>query len=353
MIRRTTSIAILALVASLGSGCMTWITSERLTDNAEGLRYALPAVFLRVTPQPNGTMMVEKLILPDESQEYVLRVDSFIAAYSFNATVASGLLTSATFAPDTTGVAAKAVETTGNLLKTRIETSADAQGKRNEAAQRAKSTAEEAKTELIVAEVKLQRLKDLGKTGFDIEEAETAVAVARAKFERARQAAAAFGFTEFNAPGSGADRGEFPKAWGPVLYRVVMSRDGVALQPVAEQRQFDTSVAAKPASAANAPSLELKFTPLGGPIRPGATVVLQASEPLQKVDLVQLRDAKTKQQVGPSLTDKASVAPNNQSVTVQLPSDTPDGRYTLEVVVHTQAKPAIPNPQEVSVEVKR
>jgi hypothetical protein len=353
MIRRTTSIAILALVASLGSGCMTWITSERLTDNAEGLRYALPAVFLRVTPQPNGTMMVEKLILPDESQEYVLRVDSFIAAYSFNATVASGLLTSATFAPDTTGVAAKAVETTGNLLKTRIETSADAQGKRNEAAQRAKSTAEEAKTELIVAEVKLQRLKDLGKTGFDIEEAETAVAVARAKFERARQAAAAFGFTEFNAPGPVGEGGKFAKAWGPVLYRVVMSRDGVALQPVAAQRQFDTSVAAKPASAANAPSPELRFTPPSGPVRPGATLMLQATEPLHKVQLVQLRDTKTKQPVGPSLTDKASVAPNNQSLTVVLPSDIPDGAYTLDVVVHTMAKPLVPNPQEVPVEVKR
>lgn len=353
MMRRATSLATLALLASLGSGCMTWITSDRLTDNAEGQPYALPAVFLRVTPQPDGTMMVEKLILPDESQQYVLRVDSFIAAYSFKATVASGLLTSATFAPDTTGVAAKALETTGNLLKTRIDTSAEAQAKRNEAAQRAKSAAEEAKTDLIVAEVKLQRLKDLGKTGSEVEEAETTVAVARAKFERARQAAAAFGFTEFNAPRSGADRGEFPKAWGPVLYRVVMSRDGVALQPVAGQREFDTSVAAKPASAANAPSPELKFTPLGGPIRPGATVVLQANEPLQKVDRVQLRDAKTKQPVGPSLTDKASVAPNNQSLTVVLPSEIPDGTYTLDVVVHTVAKPLVPNPQEVSVEVKR
>jgi hypothetical protein len=355
---RIRGLLIAALTAIICSGCVTWITSEPFTGSEKGVRYSLPAVFLRVTPQPDGTMKVEKLILPDKAQEYVVRADSIIAKYTFNVSLDSGLLTSAVFNPDTTGVAAQAVQSAGNVLKGRIDATTAAQAKNDEEAQKAKKAAADAQTELVAAEAKLQQLKDLGKTGDALVDAQVAVAVARARFERARQAASTYGFTEFNAPGeAGRTKGDFPKAWGPVLYKVVMATDRVALQPVAPQQLFDTSIAAKPAEPR---PKELALIPKPSrvlrPDKGEIAVVLEASEPLAKVDADKARliDQKTKQSVGKSLASRTSLTSSKgEGVKVVLDDDTPKGLYTLELVVHTQAKPAVPIPLEISLEVER
>lgn len=341
------------VLAVFCSGCVTWVTSEPFTGSQEGTRYSLPAVFLRVTPQADGTMKVEKLLLPDRKEQYVVRASSLISSYTFNVGVTEGLLDSVTFEPDSTGVASKVAESAGNLLKTSIEAKSAADAKQADAAQKAKQAAVDAKTDLEIADAKLKRLKGISAPADKIAEAEAAQAAAQAKFDRLRDAAVQFGFSEFNAPGEGTQAPA--SAWGPVLYRVMMTDKGVTLKAVEAQREFPTSMAAAPQPASAEP---LRLSPKGGKVlRPksGAlSVDLESTRPLSAIvqDSVKLRAADGGEVPGLG-APQASLAADGSVVTVALDDQTPAGSYRLEIVVHTKAQAAMPVPLEVALEVRR
>ena len=173
----------LAAAALLLAACTTIIDVERYTGREQGLRYSLPATYLLVTPKADGSATYEWVSLPDPGNEYVVRATSWLSKYTLDLTFDNGMLAKVTSKQDATDVPVKAIQAAQTIYATRV----------------------------------------------------AAAAAARAAAGTADAASAA---PPAIAPG---------QAFGPVLFKVVMTADDVMLVAVTPQLAFDTVTVAKPA----------------------------------------------------------------------------------------------------------
>src|SRR6185436_375865 len=131
-LRRALPLSLLVLVPTL-SGCVTTLEVKKIgvtQTEPPGFRYSLPVRLLQVCPGAQGTVSVQEKYLPDPANQYAISARSAVSKFNLDVTVEEGLLTKFAWKPDSTGVAEKLVETTGNLAKTQIETEAKSeQGK--------------------------------------------------------------------------------------------------------------------------------------------------------------------------------------------------------------------------------
>jgi hypothetical protein len=171
------------------AGCTTIIDVERYTGTQQGLRYSLPATYLLVTPKADGSATYEWVSLPDPANEYVVRATSWLSKYTLDLTFDNGMLTKVTSKQDATDVPVKAIQAAQTVYAARVAA----------AAARAASGA----------------------------------AVSGAEVGRAATPAP-------EATGIG-------QAWGPVLFKVVVTADDVMLVAVNPQQAFDTVTVVKPA----------------------------------------------------------------------------------------------------------
>jgi len=165
------------------AGCTTIIDVERYTGTQQGLRYSLPATYLLVTPKADGSATYEWVSLPDPANEYVVRATSFLSKYTLDLTFDNGMLTKVTSKQDATDVPVKAIQAAQTVYAARV----------------------------------------------------AATAAARA---------AVTGADAAGAPQQGIAAGQ---AWGPVLFKVVLTADDVMLVAVTPQLAFDTVTVVKPA----------------------------------------------------------------------------------------------------------
>jgi hypothetical protein len=90
------------------SGCANLTVTKVSADNdatTKGVRYYLPKPYLQVTPQPDGTISVDVIFLPDKQREYAIDTSSHFSSYTFQiARDEKGLLTSLEYKASTTAV---------------------------------------------------------------------------------------------------------------------------------------------------------------------------------------------------------------------------------------------------------
>jgi hypothetical protein len=173
-----------ALLLVAVAGCTTIIDVERYTGTQQGLRYSLPATYLLVTPKADGSATYEWVSLPDPGNEYVVRATSWLSKYTLDLTFDNGMLAKVTSKQDATDVPVKAIQAAQTVYAARVAAAARA----------ATSGADAGRPATVAPE----------------------------------------------ATGIG-------QAWGPVLFKVVVTADDVMLVAVTAQQTFDTVTVAKPA----------------------------------------------------------------------------------------------------------
>src|SRR5215470_4113159 len=123
---RIARLLLCALFSCTVMGCVSVVTVEKYTGREKGLRYSLPQAFLLVTPHPDGSATYDWVFLPDQKNEYVVRVTSFMAKYTMDITLENGLLKKVTAKADTSGVAVKALDAAQSVYTARTSAAADA-----------------------------------------------------------------------------------------------------------------------------------------------------------------------------------------------------------------------------------
>jgi len=280
---KPTSILVLSVLSFAVSGCISHIgvTKVQPKKDPKGLRYYMPQPVIVGYPQPDGTITYEEKMLPDLEKEYAIRAWSFMAKYTAKITRTPEMfLDKAELKQDTTAVASKLIESSGNVgsaMATRIGEEKKAQREEAEEKEAKVATAKDnvtAKEQAVTAaELQLTFAKqDRDALPADADPAAKAIAikavtdaeraVEKAKLERqfARDAHDAAKRLENPA----ADAPAVPKAKrgvaaGPVIYRIVENprTGGVSLEPMtfevasmalkqaSAQHRFDTVTAPK------------------------------------------------------------------------------------------------------------
>lgn len=323
---------------SLTLGCVSYLSVEKAAEGTEGIRYSLPQPFLLVKPAQAGGIEVEVVYLPDPSNEYAIESRSVLSATKFDVTIEKGLLKQVVFNPDASAVARQLVESAGNVGKAELEAQAEAEKKRAEAKALAQQKITDARAELLKAQKKLDGLNELkrqGITGLDdeIKKAQIALVDAQAAAAEAEEAARASGF---NIP-KGEESAKFalPQAWGPVLFRIVDSKDGVELRAVADQQLFDTY---KPPTKPDArtPTLSIGGTGTVRPTRGRIEFVVESNLPLDDVMDAVLLDSNNNDYTSLVLTYPLQA--DSKKIVVNLDPSTPRGRYTLSIAFEYKGK---------------
>jgi len=331
-------------------GCASWVDGRRCKVESarpvpvcpiEGFHYALPAAVIRATPQADGTTRFEKQVLPDWEQQYVLKPGSVLAAYRFEIKLEGGLLTSVQFNPNSAVLAAQIAKSAGDTGKAYFEASQTGAAEKK----KAQDAADAALTEYNIAQAKVEKLKTSGiATAAQILEAEIAAEAARLKHEAARRAADLDPIA--NAAGAPVAPGTFPKAAGPVFYRLVWREESEDFALVATPQGDFPTVSAKQVGG----PLKglLKDSPVTRRGKNDMRIVIVPSEPLAVVDDAALLRDRVRQDALKPARDLLS----DGSVAIILKDTTPDGEYVIEVRARTAAKPAEPQRMTVGIEVR-
>jgi len=255
-------IFIVAAAGVLLSGCMTRFNVRKVgaDDPTKGIHYSLPATFLVGTPKNDGTIDFNTAYLPDPENTYAVDSVSFISKYKMDVTIADGLLKQVTGEQHSDqipkGLIENGSQTFTDVKKVEKDAADAAEKKRKEVldaaqkkiddATKALDTAWSAETEaedtLAKAEI-AAKINPGNAATLAVENAKIDLARAVANRKKAEDdlaaAKAAKAQAASNIPGGNIPKkaaladpnAKNPSAWGPVIYRVVNSKDGVKLVP--------------------------------------------------------------------------------------------------------------------------
>lgn len=338
MFRGLCSLAAMAVTAA----CTTTMSGGKAGAASKGLVYYLPAPHLYLSPQADGSVVVEVRHLPDPSNAYTLRLDSYLSNATFEVTTNNGLLTTVNLDADTSGVAASAVAAATDIRKARMtaDQAKEAARKTQEEAKRtAVKTAAEAvaaqreKVELLEAKQKF--FKDSPPnpgSSVELQALDLEVLQERLKLKHLE---ARLGLTKdastsaFNDPGQGAPSAE-GIAYGPVLFRMLPEGKGVKLVAVNDQ-----IVLAPPEG-----SSRVTATPARIVIRKDAVqrdAIINFSNPVKvtagSTKVMNPALGGSAVPVVPSDRLESSLGADSKQLTIKLPSDLQAGRYRIDVEV--------------------
>lgn len=261
MIARTLRVSLAASAALLLAGCITTVEVTKVgrDSNAKGLRYSLPATFLLVQPQADGSATYTWVHMPDPQRTYAIEQHAILSKFTLDVATSNGLLTSAQSAGDNTAVTAKLLEA-AQAAKVADITARSGSETKDATAAAAATTAERA-TGLALAQAQAEKAivdADAAAKPEDKRAAAVKVSNAQLAYNQAAAALTALGLSPSanNLPNGGASQ----QQWGPVLFRLIQRRNGtIELRAVNVQMQFATVGApAAGAAAAAAPKLALK-----------------------------------------------------------------------------------------------
>lgn len=234
---------VLVAVCAFLTSCTSVVNVEKFNGTQKGVRYSLPATYLLVSPKSDGTASYDWVYLPDPENEYAVTTWSFMSKYTTEITLENNFLKKVTEKSDSTGVGAKMFDAAQSVYSARTSAAnetAKKEADKNTASQKAIS---DAKLELNLAQAELDVLKKnaaLGANNTQILTAMVKVAQAQQKLDAATSASKS-SLGAMNAPGG--DDLKNGQAWGPVLFKVVQTKDDVKLIAVTIQQPFDTAVA--------------------------------------------------------------------------------------------------------------
>lgn len=267
----------LLLLPLLSVGCVSRMTVSKVSAGSEkGIRYYLPKPYLLVSPAPDGTVVVEKVFLPDPNFYYAVDTKSYAGKYKASVQLdEKGILKKVVWNTTDTESTKAALDAAANLQKARIDADVAAAKAADEKAKKAAdaraaavAAVEAARLELAQAEAALTVYEQ----AFGANSTEATLLAARANVEKAKMkllaaqealaqldAATAQQATDTDTSAlrevkSVADIPDekWPvRAWGPVLYEIVEEHEDapggrkratkVSLRAVSEQAYLPSS----------------------------------------------------------------------------------------------------------------
>lgn len=313
----------LLLVAALLGGCTTWVDVQNVAKHpkAHGIRYSLPATFLLVQPQADGTASYSWIYLPDSDLTYAIDQHAVLSKFTLDVTLANGLLGKVNAQSDDTAVPAKFMDAAQASYAARVT-----------AATNAKKDLTTAHTALIAAQLaQIQAQQEYnaitaagsGFTDDEKRQAQLKLIDANAALQQAQ--------TTYSAlPGAGAaDLPPGQSQWGPILFRVDQSGGTVKLIAVNDQAQYETVTAASAAGAAAGGAYTLTLQgpnpmPAATPLMFTVAISTAISAPDPATTSVVAAD-------GSIVTQKPTITPSadKKSLVFSFANGLPKGTYTL------------------------
>lgn len=352
--------ALLTLLCAFAARCITTVDVQKVDPgtNPAGVRYFLPAPFLKVTPAVDGSVTVEILYLPDPNREYAVDARSVMAKHKLAMTLADNqLLKKIEWNGQSADVAKQVIESASNVLKEKITARAAAEKEAAEAAKKeadaqaaalaaAEKALADAELKLRIATDKGTFLRDNGGTPEARLAAELAVLEARAQRDEAARVLADLQ-SKSSALKALMDKPE-NEAPGPMLFRIVDTGKAAKLVPAAPQTDFPTSTA-QPVMPPARMKLFIKGNSVLMPATNGSiSFVVVSSVALESVTPSTVVNTNTNTDAGFS-----SVATLNSTTefTVALPNVTPAGKYKVNFGIKPVGDKKMP--LGVDIEVRR
>jgi hypothetical protein len=378
---KNTFLAIIALSASLlVNGCVSHFSVTKVAPgtNPKGLRVHLPAPFVVGRPTPDGTIKYGVEYLPDPDEEYAISAWSIMAKQKTDITrTVEMYVQKMNLSQDTTAVAAQMAASAGAVGKTAVDTMVAQKQAEATAEAAAQKGRDDARKALDIAEANLkfaqEAVDDAEKAGADqatiknlrdkVTAATQAVLIAKIGLENAKKSLSEARNMDL---AGGDEAAETPKQTvrsvpGPVIYRIVENArtGGIALEPVnfklfslnrrstteriGTQLDFQTWGKKPPAdTGGNSGGTQSKGPKMISPTNGEITVNKFAGVYSQIVKFdTTLKDAK--EQIGPVMVKDSKEADQKKyltsvnffqkSVTLNWDKDTPNGKYSITLVI--------------------
>jgi hypothetical protein len=348
--RRTfRGLCFLAVIAATAA-CTTTMSGGKAGPVAEGLVYYLPAPHLYLSPQADGSVVVEVKHLPDPSNAYTLKINSYFSNATFEVGTHNGLLTTVNLDVDTSGVAASAVTAATDIQKARMTSDKEKETARK-TQEDAKRTAVKAAAEAVTTQRETVALLEAKRkfytdnppkagSAVDLQALDLEILQERLKLT---QLEARLGLVKDKSTSAFNDPGQVVTsiqgtAHGPLLFRMLQDGEGVKLVAVGDQITVATPQAAAGASS-------VKATPAKIVIRKADAqrdVAIDFSQPVQltagSTKLMDPALGVSASPVVPSDRLATSLSADNKRLTIKL-LDTPQkGHYRIDVEVTGPSK---------------
>lgn len=338
MIARALAIPLALGSAFLLAGCISTVSVKPVArdSNAKGLRFSLPATFLLVQPQVDGSATYTWVHMPDPERTYAIENHAYLSKFTLDVATSNGLLTTAQSAADNSAVTAKLLEA-AQAAKVADITKKSGDAGKDETAATAATTAERT-TGLALAQAKAEKaIVDADPAAKPEEKRAAAVKVSNAQLAY-DQAFAALTALDLSPSSNNLPVGATgAQQWGPVLFRLIQNTNGtVELRAVNIQTQFDTVGVPAAGTAAAAPKLTLKDPAAKRPPAPKPLVLTVTSDQaITRVDegaSVLTRDGNAS-----TATFKAVVGADRKTLTFTFPKGLQPGDYTLTPALEVKA----------------
>jgi hypothetical protein len=353
-------------ISGVMSGCVSWLSVEKVTKETgsrnTGIRYYLPQPFIQVTPQADGSIEVQEVLLPNPNEQYAIDVVSLLSNHTLDIKLEGGFLKTIQLDAKSAEVAKALIESGGKLAETKINTDADlekaaataknaAEKERQKNIETAQATLANAERDLAVVNAKLevQRARpQSAERDKEILTLELMRAEKQAFVDAARSSLSILSSGAFLDP---KKKKEDP-AYSPVLFRVVPDGNGVKLvvapfrvssgdgsgktqnQLPIDTYQKPTKQPEKKVEIINIGYADAVVVPKDGRL----TLALTASDSLV-VSGIPARVIETKLLSLPNKDDVSSrvrsaiVRANGKDVIVEFAPDTPAGEYELSLSI--------------------
>jgi hypothetical protein len=324
------------------AGCISSITVTKATPETPGIHYCLPQPFVQVTPNKDGTVVVEVIYLPDPDNEYAVQASSVLGSYTidFNRNE-KGFLETVSFNADTTGIAKQLIQSGAAVRSAEIDAKAakakddaadakDARDKVTAAVAAADKAQKDAQTAVDIAQKKLNLLVEIStqpKPPEDIDKQIIAAKLTLAEAEVKRDAATVAYNAAKENPAAANAAPTTPMAPEPVFLKVVMTKDTVRL--VQEFAQEDRATWVVPTTDATTTELTvLPFRQVVHPNEKNKALIATVKADRELVDA-------TFSGIDPPLKETAwspvfSLRADKMTVDIEFPPDTARGRYTVD-----------------------
>jgi hypothetical protein len=395
--------AIVCLCALAASGCATTsltVTKVQEKVNPKGIRYSLPKPFLLVTPSPSGdgSMTVEVIYLPDESNTYAIDAHTKRGKYELTVGVKDGLLNNIAWSQQDAKLLADSINAGATVLKSELDRRRDDKkaqdAKADEAAKAADAEVKALQDDLAAKDLELQLAiieLDAAQARVDAGDtsAEAAAALRKAKVDRDKASAtrdfAADLVTKAQSkltasaanlpqPAKGPAVPSVPNAneslfWGPVLYEIIDEKDVMSLKAVSWHIPPP-----KPASKGGATQLALRTAaPPKDPPADAPVPKVLGSRALSRIwhagklqfdvefdtPLASVRENERKlTDIGPPAKQvtptpfTAILLPDRKRVRIEFPAPLKAGTYQVEIPF-TAGNPAKPNGTTILLTVEK
>ena len=332
--RLSGTISILSAALTL-TGCISSVTVKQIARNdvtTRGLRYSLPATFLLVQPQADGTATYNWVYLPDPDKTYVIQKTSFLAKFTLDVATSNGLLTSVEAQGDSTGVAAKLFDAAQSVYSAKV--GADAKAARTDPASIASAKAALAAAKLSDDQAHAeQAIVNADSNASTSDKRAAAIKVADADLALSQaQATVTAADASFDIAGANATPRGLTRQYGPILFRVVQEDGHVSLLAMNNQGSYDTVTAQTATPGSPGAGVSGKFMPSLAPeqkLLVGENLKLRINFSDAIVDLDVARSNLVRDHLPVTARMTRQVAADGKSAIIIFPDGLPAGSYSL------------------------